>query len=269
VNAQVEKYISRGYKKVEGWFSREALEIIAFISNLQTSEKINGALCEIGVHHGRSFVLLSLLSQSDEICLAIDLFENQDENIDESGFGNKDILLKNLKSNECDLNRVKIIQKNSLNLSPSELLDISKQKFRFFSIDGSHLANTVQNDISIAESVLCKGGIVLMDDYFNEQWPGVSEGTLKHLLHKNSSLIPFAIFENKVLFINSADEKSRYVNMLKNLAPRFIVKESKFLGETCIIIYSSESKMKNYLRQSSFWQSIKNGKYGKIIRRQF
>ena len=103
MNTQIQKYIKRDHKKIEGWYSQDALELIVVLSSIQISENITGALCEIGVHHGRSFVLLSLLSQSDETCIAIDLFESQGQNIENSGCGDKDFLLKNLKSNRCDL----------------------------------------------------------------------------------------------------------------------------------------------------------------------
>jgi hypothetical protein len=169
MNKRIQNYIKKGYKKIEGWYSQDALELIAELNKIQLSLNILGSLCEIGVHHGRSFVFLSLLSQSDEMCLAIDLFENQNHNIENSGCGNKEIVLANLKSNKCDINRVKFITNNSLNLTPDDLLDSSGQKFRFFSLDGGHSSEVVQNDLQLAESVLGDGGIILIDDYFDEK----------------------------------------------------------------------------------------------------
>ncbi len=124
----------------------------------------------------------------------------------------------------------------------------------------------VQNDLKLAESVLADGGIVLVDDYFDEKWPGVSEGTLKHLLLGDSELIPFSIFDDKVLFTNNLVNKSIYIEALKTLIPKFIVKEIEFLDQNCLIIYSSPSSIKNYLRRTKLWQSIKASGYGKKIR---
>ena len=189
MNMQIQKYITKGHKKIEGWYSHDALELMAELNKIQISENIAGSLCEIGVHHGRSFVLLSLLSQHNEICVAIDLFENQNQNIENSGCGDKEILLRNLKKNQCDLNRVKFISKNSLKINSRELLSSSNDNFRFFSLDGGHSAEIVQNDLVLAESVLCNGGIILIDDYFDEKWPGVSEGTMRHLIINKSNPI--------------------------------------------------------------------------------
>ncbi len=106
MNNQILKYINTGYKKIEGWYSRDALEIIAAINNIQVQHNINGSLCEIGVHHGRSLILLALLSNDNEICVGIDLFENQSQNIDNSGCGDQDIVQLNLRLHNCDIDRV-------------------------------------------------------------------------------------------------------------------------------------------------------------------
>jgi len=169
MNNQINKYILKGYKKIEGWYSQDALEIITAINNIQVIHDINGSLCEIGVHHGRSLVLLALLSRENEICIGIDLFENQNQNIDNSGCGDEEVVQLNLKLNNCDINRVKLISSNSLNLTSNDLLNNSSNKFRFFSLDGGHSANIVQSDLKLAESVLENGGVVLVDDYFDEK----------------------------------------------------------------------------------------------------
>ena len=164
MNKKIQNYIEKGFRNIEGWYSQIALELISELNTIQISREIAGSLCEIGIHHGRSFILLSLLSQSNERCIGIDLFEEQDENIEKSGCGNKEIVLSNLELYECQLNRIKFISKNSLNLTPEELLDISKQKFRLFSLDGGHSTEIVQNDLQLAESVLQDGGIIIVDD---------------------------------------------------------------------------------------------------------
>ena len=81
MNHQIQKYVKNRHKEVKGWYSGLALEIISEINRIQSEQNINGALCEIGVHHGRCFVLLSMISRENENCIAIDLFENQNENI--------------------------------------------------------------------------------------------------------------------------------------------------------------------------------------------
>ena len=66
-----------------------------------------------------------MLTNSNEESTAIDLFEMQPDNIDKSGKGDKEKFIKNLKNNFCDLDRIKIITENSLNISHEYLLEQS------------------------------------------------------------------------------------------------------------------------------------------------
>ena len=263
---QTKKYVTNNYKKIEGWFSKLALELISEINTIQINKNIKGSLCEIGVHHGRSFILLCLLSNDNEPCIAIDLFEDQHQNIDNSGCGDKNIFLRNLEKFNCNMDKVKIITGNSMDIKPDGLLELSKNKFRFFTLDGGHTSEIVQNDLHLAESVLCDGGVILLDDYFDEKWPGVSEGALKYLLNSNSNLVPFAIFDDKILFTNSVAISSKYKSELIKLVPKYLIKEAKYFGETCLVIYNSGNSVRNFLRKTYLWQIIKNNKTGKKIR---
>ena len=59
-------------------------------------ERKKTSLAEIGVYHGRSFLALLSLRKQDEKCIAIDCFENQTNNMDESGVGDYNKFRKNM-----------------------------------------------------------------------------------------------------------------------------------------------------------------------------
>ena len=99
-----------------------------------------------------------MLTNSKEMSVAIDLFEMQSDNVDKSGKGDKEKLIKNLRDNFCELDRIKIITKNSMNISPEYLLDQTGCKIRIFSVDGGHSAEVVYNDLKLVEKTICKGG---------------------------------------------------------------------------------------------------------------
>jgi hypothetical protein len=69
-----------------------------------------------------------------------------------------------------------------------------------FSIDGGHTAEIAHNDLSIAAESIGADGVILLDDFFNEWWPGVATGTSQFLRDSPSTIIPFAIVGNKVFF---------------------------------------------------------------------
>jgi hypothetical protein len=206
----LDNYCCKGHEAVEGWLLQGAIDCIRELSVLQQGLGIAGPVCEIGVHHGRLFVLLHLLSGIDERSLAIDLFEMQDENIDQSGKGSRERLLRNLQVHGCDLARIDLLAENSLRLTPERIVAACAGRPRLFSIDGGHTAEATRNDLALAERSICDGGLVILDDYFNAPWPGVSEGTCAYMHEAGSRLLPVAITSNKFCFTNDEAAASSY-----------------------------------------------------------
>ena len=89
MNKYLFEYIYQGSRNVYGWLYKPAIDIITSIANTQEALGINGPVCEIGIHHGKSFILIHLLTQDNEMSVAYDLFERQQENLDKSGLGDK------------------------------------------------------------------------------------------------------------------------------------------------------------------------------------
>jgi len=85
MDSRVESYIHRGKFYVEGWLHTEAAITIAALGERQRALGVEGGIAEIGVHHGKLFILLYLLGRAPERAVAIDLFEDQHLNIDLSG----------------------------------------------------------------------------------------------------------------------------------------------------------------------------------------
>lgn len=197
---QLEKYCSTGHKTVEGWLLPGAIDAICELSTLQRRQGIEGPVCEIGVHHGRLFILLHLLSAPNERSLAIDLFEMQDENVDGSGKGSRTHLMRNLGAHGCDLARIELLAENSLRLTAARLVELCGGQPRLFSIDGGHTAETTRNDLVLSSQSICDGGLVILDDYFNSSWPAVSEGACTFMRETNGQLVPVAITSNKFFF---------------------------------------------------------------------
>jgi hypothetical protein len=76
---------------------------------------------------------------------------------------------------------------------------------RWISIDGGHTADSVCNDLILAEAVLADRGVVAVDDFLNSRAIGVSEGTYQFFLNKNSNcLVPFAYCGNKLFVCRRA-----------------------------------------------------------------
>jgi hypothetical protein len=67
------------------------------------------------------------------------------------------------------------------------------QNVRFFSLDGGHSEASTFHDLELAE-VVKEGGIMIVDDYFLEDCPAVSVGTMRYFLTKKVNLCHFLFF---------------------------------------------------------------------------
>ena len=114
------------------------IDAISVLNAAQRAAKMRGAVVEIGVHHGRLFIALNLTRKSGESAVAIDLFEDQHENTDNSGRGD----LQKFKANVdrwSSLDSVVLHQGDSTLLKTDELLNLSGGPVRLFASMGATL----------------------------------------------------------------------------------------------------------------------------------
>ena len=199
--SRLERYLAAGLNNVQGWLSTYSAEFIAVLSEIQHKAGYTGAVGEIGVHHGKLFILLLLTASRREKAFAIDVFEAQDLNTDRSGRGDIRIFRTNVRrwaGSDCE---IQVIAKSSLEVHPSDIVAVCG-KVRLVSVDGGHTQECTVNDLFLADAVLQDWGIAIVDDFFNPNWPDVSTGVAKYLTNRNSKLAPFAISPNKVYLCN-------------------------------------------------------------------
>lgn len=274
MNGKLGDYRRKGYKKVGGYLNALQIRCICELSDLQKSNGIKGPVCEIGIHHGRLFILLHLLSEKDEHGIACDLFERQDENISISGLGDKDKFLENLDMWDADMDRIEIITENSLNLKPQDLL--THGALRMISVDGGHDAETAYNDIALAAETIVEGGIILLDDFPDPNWLGVSESLFRYLLEKERGLWPVAILDRKLILTNSGSAAYAYRDMLiDSFNMTCEMRHSHLLGKEVVILHerTPRKKLKKYLQERKLWKRVQQyrlvDEIGKIVERYF
>lgn len=223
-------YAKHGNRLVKGWVLPGAIQSIIGLAEEQRKANISGGVAEIGVHHGRLFILLYLLGVKGEPAVAIDLFSRQDLNIDHSGAGDLERFKKNLKRH-ADTSRLVLHEGDSTKLSPQDLIDLGGGQLRLISIDGGHTPEITAHDLSVSEGALVNGGVIILDDCFNETWPGVVEGVQQYFSSPRS-IVPFGIGANKTLFCHKPFAE-RYAAVLRELDSRAIMRD--FLGSpvTC------------------------------------
>ena len=145
--------------------------------------------------------MIASCAKDDEFAVGIDLFEDQEYNIDGSGIHDKSIQYHQEKYLErVSSAAVPIwIQADSLYLDSQEIKSkIQGQSLRLVSIDGGHSPYHLVNDLLLSESILANGGVIVVDDYTNAGWPESCRGC--------SPLLPSKFTENSRPFLLSLEQ---------------------------------------------------------------
>lgn len=222
-----EKYAERFMGTVQGYMTSLDARLIAALLKYQGENKVEGHLCEIGVHHGRLFLMLALARRNGERALAIDLFEDDAINTDTQHAGRDRALFANARRLGIDLSEEETFKTSSLDVKPSDILARTTGRVRFFSVDGCHLFREVENDLSLAESTLTPDGIIAVDDFFNPNWADVSFATYD-FLRQSPKFVPFAITSK--LFLAAPETAERYKSALSKRGDLGQISNVQILG---------------------------------------
>jgi hypothetical protein len=168
------------FEQTAGFFEPALLPTLAALDSVMRDRGVHGAVCEIGVYHGRGFVPLALLRRAGERAVAVDVFEQQHLNQDASGAGDEQTFHATLSRFGVTADVV-VLREDSTVLSGQALLATAGGGLRFLGVDGSHTEAAAFSDLQLAAATLVEGGVLLLDDALNPDWPGVASALARHL----------------------------------------------------------------------------------------
>jgi hypothetical protein len=227
-DGRIIRYVVSGHRSVSGWFSRVDAELFSTLMLTQIHLGVRGDAMETGVHHGRSFIAISLGLGEGEKAIAIDIFEQQHLNIGHSGNGNLEIFEQNLRR-YGEYSKTKIISASSLDVTADEIKGISSG-LRFVSIDGGHWYDAVMNDLTLAASCAGSECIIALDDFSNPDFPDVSAAYFAWI-GSNRDFIPLCISQGKLYIYRGSRADSYYSSLSDNKYLKFNYKKNvTFLG---------------------------------------
>ena len=213
-NSNLQNYKQNGFDQVVGWCHEELFTTIDFFNDLPVNK--TGGIAEIGIHHGKFYILLNQIVDPGYASYAIDIFENQNLNLDKSGHGDKNYFLHWLEKYDCHQGKNTVIIAGD---STDPALQLTKKiepgSLRFMSIDGGHTAEHTINDLKIAEQLISNQGVVILDDILNHRWLGVYEGLARYL-QTSPTLVPLMMGHNK-LYLVKMTYKNYYFNECQQL----------------------------------------------------
>jgi hypothetical protein len=224
-NPKLKQYLDNGFWRVEGYCMVDVFRAVDLIDS--AGKNTQGGVMEIGVHHGKFYMMLNALTSADDQSYAVDVFENQELNIDNSGKGSKDLFVSNLAN--VDIHQgtnTLVIQGDSTDPKLDLINKIGAGTLRYISIDGGHTPEHTLNDLKLANQLIANEGVVILDDILHHSWLGVMEGAVK-FLQSSPTLIPFAIGHNK-LYMCKLSYHEFYYNLF--LSSGLAIKTQKYFG---------------------------------------
>jgi hypothetical protein len=184
-----------------GWFFPDAALMFMAYNQLVSDRGARGNTLEIGVYHGKSAIAVASLRGESGTFTAIDVFDDlqaRDESSHDVGI--KGAFLANMAASFPTLDWLRLIVAPSSTVRADALGPHS-----FCHIDGLHSAEGTFSDMQLCAEVVVPGGLVALDDYFNQRFPGVSEGALLFEKRHPRVLTPVAIGFNKVIFQRASE----------------------------------------------------------------
>ena len=258
--------------RIDGWLTSLDAGLTAAVGAFQQKKGLRGSVGEIGIHHGRLFLVLALGMMEGERAFAIDVFDDQGLNLDRSGRGDEAIFRSNLARHAVRVDDVTVLRRSSLDLCWADIQTHVGQLSRLSSVDGGHTAEVVQHDLEIMEDGLAEHGVIVLDDYYTAEYPAVSEGTARFFVSRPGAIVPFAIGDSRMLLCRPAWADAYRVAMMQTDMARYFIKETP-LWDGTVGIFRTPTKLLHHLRRSRLSRTLRDHPIGlklkPIIRRLF
>jgi hypothetical protein len=227
------RFLHSGRLSVNGFCDAIDCAFFCGLLHAQRALGVSGAVAEIGVWEGLSFIPLVLGLGEGERALAIDGFElaGGDGAAERYGVATEERLRANVaRHTTARPDQVAVWKRLSTHVEAREILE-HVGPVRFFSIDGHHSYEAVLHDLDIAAESLGPDGIVAVDDFSNHQFPEVCLAVAEWLRHRKDDLAPFAITPGK-LYLSRPARARHYKEALARLegGPAVLDGETAFLG---------------------------------------
>jgi hypothetical protein len=118
------------------------------------------------------------------------------------------------------------------------------------------------HDLATAEAAIAEGGVIVVDDVFNEQWPGVGDGVRRYF-ERRPNLVPFAIGANKTYFCRPSH---RGIYHDAAAASSSTATATEFLGQPVAFLQFLRPGLKDRVAESPAWRRLRTTPIGLPLR---
>lgn len=207
----LKKYFEMSEKIVGCTLPKQAM-LMAFILNRMAVQGLRGDLLELGVYHGRSAILLAMALRPREKLHLVDPLTSRSR--------------KELEANITAVTeRDDIVDQLLIDprFSHEVRRDLSalRGRYRFVHIDAGHGHTDVYRDLALADELLNREGVAVVDDFFASGRPDVTEAVYEYLFSNPGSFRIFLIGYNKGLLCRPDCLSIWWPDTLKNVVDWF------------------------------------------------
>ena len=233
------EYWENGFPHVDGWVDSRLLECLQLIGDFQGERNIAGQAGEIGVYHGKLLIALAHLLGAGGVVTAIDVFEDQSMNLDGAGIGSRERLSENIRLYGPTTVTYEIIQADSIAMTSVDKAKIMEVRgpFRLFSVDGCHTAEHTHSDLMTGQDFLAPGGVLILDDYMQPHWPGVTDAV--HMFYNRSvpRVKPFLYYCHKLFFVGYGWHETLLQTCVSHFSGRNDARLTTMFGSHVLALY--------------------------------
>lgn len=163
--AAVDRYLSAAYRSVPGMSSQFAAAITCGLMRIQTTMGVTGHVAEIGTFEGRFFIALAHALAPGERALGIDRFDWPNPAV-------LDRFEENCRQHGIEPGRRITWKADSSRITPDEITAwLGAGRVRLFHVDGEHTREALSHDLELATAVMCRGGLIVLDDMLHPGYP--------------------------------------------------------------------------------------------------
>jgi hypothetical protein len=216
-----------------GGLYQAAVALTRVMLEAQERLGLGGHLVEIGVLEGRFSGLINHFRQPDEILFAIDPYYGPAGEDHPAMASARDWLSRHPPG----LEGVVFLRQDSATVTPNQLR-IRKRGVRFVHVDGDHRLEPAYQDFRLAGQILERGGILVVDDYYDRFSPGVAAALTKFMLLEGAwKFAPVASGGNKI-FLTTSDHHWAYRKLLEEKTNFLAVRQHRdvdLYGHPCLM----------------------------------
>ena len=185
----VDKFISEIEGRIKGWLFKADTLCLWYIDSLQKANGVHGDLCEIGVYHGKSLLLMANFRRPEETIYGFDDFADEKDRI----------VRETLESYAYSTEQVELIAGDTQKLDAEKLKSTISAPIRYLHVDGGHTYDECMHDLVSFAPLLGRGAVIVVDDYYDREYPGVTSAVNAYCRSREGRAFrPFLVGQNKL-----------------------------------------------------------------------